>query len=107
MARLKQIKIGVDTLTEAKLTVRAEQAGASLSEYVRDLILRDLARSGSADAVAPRLLELALVTGILVRVLVSRAVGEDEARALEARVQEKASEQLEALLAGSDAEGSR
>lgn len=104
MGRLKQIKIGVDALTEAKLTVRAERVGTSVSEYVRDLILRDLVRSGSADAVAPQLLELALVTGILVRAQLGQTLGEEEARTIQTRAEEKAAETLRALLAGSDPE---
>jgi hypothetical protein len=42
-ARLKQLKIGVDAPTEARLSERAGLAGATVSEYVRALILRDLA----------------------------------------------------------------
>jgi hypothetical protein len=104
MARLKQIKIGVDPLTEAKLTVRAEQAGCNVSEYVRDLILKDVSRSGSTDFLLPQLVELGLVTGILVRAQLGHVIGEDEARTLEARARERATEQLEALLAESGAE---
>jgi hypothetical protein len=114
MGRLKQIKIGVDVLTEARLTVRAQQAGASLSEYVRGLVLRDLSRAEEreepaatvpvparvAELITPQILELSLVTGILVRAQLARAVGEDEARKLETRAQERAAEQLKALLGG-------
>jgi hypothetical protein len=99
VGRLKQIKVTIDPLTEARLMVRAEEAGSSLSEYVRDLIHRSLSQARSVDAVAPRLLELGLVTGILVRAQLGRAVGEDEARIIESRAREKASEQLESLLA--------
>src|SRR5213594_1358664 len=102
MGRLNQIKIGVDALTEARLTVRAEQAGATLSEYVRGLIVRDLSRTADrltgsdgeslakplAEAPTAQLLELALVTGILVRAQLARTVGEDEARSLESQAQE-------------------
>lgn len=106
MSRLKQIKIGVDALVEAKLSVRAEGIGASVSEYVRGLIIRDLALPPAADiddpamplapsaTFAPQLLELALVTAILVRAQLARMVGEDEARKLEARAREKAAEQV-------------
>src|SRR5947209_199523 len=111
MGRLNQIKIGVDALTEARLTVRAQQAGASLSEYVRGLIVRDLTRADDstdtpdeflatpgADGLTPKLLELALVTGILVRAQLARMVGEDATRSLESRAQEKAAEHMRALL---------
>ena len=104
----------VDVLTEARLTVRAQQAGASVSEYVRGLVLRDLSRAEGreesaatvpalapvAELITPQILELSLVTGILVRAQLARAVGEDEARKLETRAQERAAEQLKALLGG-------
>jgi len=118
MGRLNQIKIGVDALTEARLTVRAQQAGATLSEYVRGLIVRDLSRTddrvstsaeGSlakprADALTRQLVELALVTGILVRAQLARTVGEDEASSLESRAQEKAAEHIKALLGEPEAD---
>ena len=100
MGRLKQIKVTIDPLNEARLLVRAEEAGSSLSEYIRDLILQRLSQGPSVNAVAPQLLELGLVTGILVRAQLGRTVGEDEARVIEARAREKAAEQLESLLAG-------
>jgi hypothetical protein len=114
VGRLKQIKIGVDTLTEARLSVRAEEAGASVSEYVRRLIVRDLSGvtdEGAAPAVSPaaasdpavsQLLELSLVTGMLVRAQLARAVGEDEARKLQVRAQEKAAEQVRLLVPAAD-----
>src|SRR5947209_5190235 len=112
MGRLNQVKIGVDALTAARLTVRAQQEGATLSEYVRGLIVRDLSRAddrvtasadGSlaqprADALTAQLIELALVTGILVRAQLARTVGEDEAGSLESRAREKAQEHIKALL---------
>jgi hypothetical protein len=118
MGRLNQIKIGVEALTEARLTVRAQQAGATLSHYVRGLIVRDLSRTDDlatasadglldrplADAVTTQLLELALVTGILVRAQLARTVGEDEARSLESRAQEKAHEHIKALLGEPEAD---
>jgi len=65
MGRLNQIKIGVDALTEARLNVRAQQAGATLSEYVRDLIVRDLSHTdekvtASADRSPAKPLAVAL-----------------------------------------------
>ena|SRR5438552_9810222 len=118
MGRLNQIKIGVDALTEARLTVRAQQAGATLSEYVRGLIVRDLSctddrltasAEGSlakplAGALTAELLEVALVTGILVRAQLAGMVGEDEACSLESRAQEKAAEHIKTLLGKTEAE---
>ncbi len=98
MGRLKQLKIGVDALTEAKLAVRAGHRGVSVSEFVRDLILRELSNDHRVETLTPQLLEVALVTGIMVRAQVGRSLGEDEARKIQARAQEKAAEQLAALL---------
>ena len=108
MPRLKQLKVGVDAFTEARLIVRAEQAAASVSEYVRALIVRELDASGDstasvlavrpADPLTPELLELAVVTGILVRAQLAHLVGEDQARQLQTRAQERAAEHLRTLL---------
>ena len=108
MPRLKQLKVGVDAFTEARLIVRAEQAAATVSEYVRALIVRDVDASGdsaasviavrSADPLTPDLLELAVITGILVRAQLAHLVGEDQARQLQTRAQERAAEHLRTLL---------
>lgn len=115
MSRLKQIKIGIDNLTEARLGARAEEAGTTVSEYVRRLILRDVSggsdqgaataappAAAASDPAIPQLLELSLVTGMLVRAQLARVVGEDEARKLQARAQEKAAEQVRLLVPAPD-----
>jgi hypothetical protein len=116
VGRLKQIKVGLDALTEARLTVRAERSSASVSEYVRGLIVRDLSAAGglggteqdpataAPGSLGVQLLELGLVTGILVRAQLGRAMGEEEARRVEARARQKAAEQLDAILDAADLE---
>jgi hypothetical protein len=122
MGRLTHLKIRVDSLTEAWLAARARRTGTSLSEYVRGLIAHDLSRTadGNADAppavnstrhrisdtLAAQLLELSLLTPILVRAQLSRAVGEEDARRIETRAKQKAAEQLRMLLGdpGADSE---
>ena len=111
MSRLKQIKIGIDNLTEARLGARAEEAGTTVSEYVRRLILRDVSggsgqgaapAAAASDPAIPQLMELSLVTGMLVRAQLARVVGEDEARKLQVRAQEKAAEQVRLLVPAPD-----
>jgi hypothetical protein len=122
MGRQRQLKIRVDSLTVAWLVVRARQTGTSLSEYVRGLIVDDLSRpaDGNVDApaaessthhrisdtLADQLLELSLLTVILVRAQLSRAVGEEDARSIETRAKQKAAELVKMLLGdpGADSE---
>lgn len=98
MARDKQIKVWVDAITAARLTLRAEEAGTTVSEYMGDLIARDAARSGVADALAPELLEMQTVGAILIRGLLEQAIGQEEAARFMERAQAKAVEQTQAAL---------
>ena len=119
MGRPTHLKIRVDSLTFAGLAFRARRTGTSLSEYVRGLIAHDLphtadgnadapppavnsTRHGISDTVADQLLELSLLTIVLVRAQLARAVGEEEARSIETRAKQKAAELAKILL--SDAE---
>ena len=119
---LKQFEFRVDSVTKARLAARARQAGTSLSEYVRGLIEHDLSRTPGrgndataalsstchriSDTLRAQLLEVSVLTGILVRAQLSQAVGEDEARRIEARAHRKAAELVKMLLGdpGADSE---
>lgn len=98
MPRDKSIKVWVDGITAARLAVQAEAAGTSVSEYVGDLIARDGAESGRADALAGELLEMNYLTAILLRTLLGRAVGDADADKLLARARVKAHEQAQNTL---------
>jgi hypothetical protein len=50
VARDKQLKVWVDSIVAARLTVRAEESGTSLSQYVGNLIAREGELAGRADA---------------------------------------------------------
>jgi hypothetical protein len=99
MARDRSLKIWVDGITAARLTVRAEAAGTSVSEYVGNLIVRDSAEGGRADALAGELLEMHFFSAIVLRALLARSVGEADADKLIERARTKAHEQAQAALA--------
>jgi len=103
MARKKSLKIWVDALAAARLSVRAEEVGTTVSEYVADLVSRDLGERGRADALAGDGLEMHFLTAILLRSLLGKAVGETEADKLVERARKKAHEQARAVLADTQA----
>ena len=112
--RFRRIKIGLDGLTQARLALRAGQSGTTTSAYLRRLIARDIsgppddvvgsfapsarADASAADPLIQQILEITFVTGILLRALLSRAVGEHEAQQLEARALEKAADKMRSVL---------
>jgi hypothetical protein len=104
MARDKQLKVWVDNLEAARLSVRAEEAGMSVSQYIGRLIALDgeqpdrPAPSG-AVGVTGEILELNLLNAILLRTLLVRELGEAEADKLIARARVKAHGQAQAALA--------
>jgi hypothetical protein len=101
LARDKAMKIWVDGITHARVGLKAEEAGTTLSEYVRDLIVKDTHEGGRADALAGELLETQYFTAILLRALLAKSVGEAEATKLVDRARAKAHEQVQAAIADS------
>jgi hypothetical protein len=106
MLRDHTFKVSVDAFTAARLTLRAEEAGTTVSAYIADLIAQD-AEKGLADAVAAEQLEIQLFTVILVRTVLAGARGEPEARRLTELAKERATEQARAVLADLRASGPR
>jgi hypothetical protein len=106
MARDRSIIVTLDAFSAARLTLRAEEAGTTVSAYVGDLIVRDRAQ-GWDDALAAEQLEIQLFTAILVRTLLAGARGEQEVRRLTERAKERASEQARAVLADLRVSGPR
>ncbi len=98
MVRDRLITVALDAFTAARVTLRAEEAGTTVSAYVGDLLARDGAQ-GLADALAAEQLEMQLFTAILVRTVLAGAKGEEEVRKLTERAKEKATEQARAVLA--------
>jgi hypothetical protein len=106
MARDRSIIVTLDAFSAARLTLRAEEAGTTVSAYVGDQIVRDRAQ-GLGDALAAEQLEIQLFTAILVRALLAGARGEQEARRLTERAKERAFDQARAVLADLRASGPR
>jgi hypothetical protein len=106
MLRDHTFKVSLDAFQAARLTLRAEEAGTTVSAYVADLIAQD-AEKGLADGLAAEQLEIQLFTAILVRTVLAGARGEPEVRRLTERAKERAIEQARAILADLRASGPR
>jgi hypothetical protein len=105
-ARDRLIQVALDAITATRLSLRAKEAGVSMSAYVADLIARD-GDQGLADALAVEQLEMQLLTAILLRALLAGIRGEEIAASLTARAREKAVDQSRSLLAHLRASGFR
>jgi hypothetical protein len=106
MLRDHTFKVSLDAFTAARLTLRAEEAGTTVSAYIADLIVQD-GEKGLADALAAEQLEIQIFTAILVRTVLAGARGEQEVRRLTERAKERATQQARALLADLRASGPR
>jgi hypothetical protein len=106
MVRDHLINVAVDAFSFARVTLRAEESGTTVSAHVADMIARD-DDQGLADALAAEQLEMQLFTAMLVRTVLAGARGEQEVLMLTERAKAKASEQTRAVLADLRASGSR
>jgi len=106
MLRDHTLKVSLDAFQAARLTLRAEEAGTTVSAYLADLIAED-DEKGLADTLAAEQLEIQIFTAILVRTLLAGARGEPEVRRLTERAKERAIEQARAVLADLRASGPR
>jgi len=106
MSRDHAIKVSLDAFAVARVTLRAEEAGTTVSAYIANLIAQD-EQKGLADALAAEQLEIQLFTAILVRTVLAGARGEPEVRRLTERAKERAVEQARAVLADVRASGPR
>jgi len=70
-------------LTGERVRMRAGTLGISIAEYLRVTIENDLQKGGSADSLAQLNMEITLVTGMMVRELLTQSLGKDEAKSLE------------------------
>jgi hypothetical protein len=98
MLRDHTFKVSLDALAAARLTLRAEEAGITVSAYLAHLVAQD-DEKGLADTLAAEQLEIQIFTAILVRTVLAGARGEQEVRRLTERAKEKAIEQARAVLA--------
>lgn len=99
LPRDKNIKVWLNGITAARLAVRAEEADTTVSEYVGELIAKDAAEGGRADALAAEVLEMQYLNAMLLRGLLGKSMGESEASKYLERARTKAREQVQSTLA--------
>ena len=73
-----------------RVRMRAADQGMSIAEYLRTTIETDLKKGGLADALAQLNMEVTLVTGMMVREMLSKHFNREEARNLEDWANERA-----------------
>jgi hypothetical protein len=105
MVRDRLIKVALDRIGAARVTLQAEAAGTTVSAYVADLIARG-GDQGLANGLAVEQLEMQVLTALLVRTVLAAVKGEEEARSLTERAKMKALEQTRVLLADLRVSGS-
>lgn len=85
------LSVRFSALMAKRLRLRAEEQGVTPSEYLRATVENDLKKGGDADALAQLNTEITLVTGMMVRELLTHSLGKDDAKNLEAWANGRAS----------------
>jgi hypothetical protein len=75
--RQSLLQTRVDPATAARVRLHADRAGLSISEWIANLLRREVLRAGAADALASRTYETALTVGYMLRSLMIDALGAD------------------------------
>ena len=83
MIRESRWMVRFSPLMGERVKARAEERGISIAEYLRITIENDVNRVGRADLLAQLNTEITLVTGMMVRELLTQTLGRDEAKSLE------------------------
>ena len=91
MIRESRWMVRLSPLMGERVRMRAAAVGITIAEYLRTTIEKDLQQGGDADALAHLNTEITLVTGMMVRELLTRSLGRDEAKNLEAWANSRAS----------------
>jgi len=79
MPRTALLQSRVDSATAALVRVHAERAHTTASEWIANVIRRELSRTGAADALALRSYEMQITLGYMLRALMIDAMGADPA----------------------------
>lgn len=87
-----RLTVRLKPLMGIRARMRAEDQGITCSEYLRALIENDFKMGGKADALAELNTEITLVNGMMVRRLLTEALGPEEAKKVEAWVSGKAAD---------------
>jgi hypothetical protein len=75
------LRTRVEALTAAQIQLEAARARTSTSQWIANILRRELSRAGAADALAPRTYELVMTVGYMLRSLMIDAMGPDPAMA--------------------------
>jgi carbon monoxide dehydrogenase subunit G len=78
-----------------RVELRAEGQGISIAEYLRNTIEDDLKKAGKADALAQLNTEITLVSGMMLRRLLTQVIGPEDAKNLEEWANGRASAVIE------------
>ena len=83
MARPRRWMIRVDADLARKVELRAEELGICLSEYLRAIIEFQAVNRGQADHLAQLNTEITLVSGMMIRRLLTHVIGPEDAKKFE------------------------
>jgi hypothetical protein len=83
MIRESRWMVRLSPLMGERVRMRAATLGISIAEYLRHTIENDLKQGGAADDLARLNTEITLMTGMMVRELLTRTAGRDEANRFE------------------------
>jgi hypothetical protein len=83
MARQRRWMIRVDVDLARRVELQAEGMGVCLSEYLRSIIEAQALTRGKADHLAQLNTEITLVSGMMIRRLLTHVIGPEDARSLE------------------------
>ncbi len=78
-----RFSVRLSPLMVKRLRLRALDLGVTPSEFLRDIIEKELQQRGEADALAQVNTEITLVTGMMFREFLGHTLGREEARSLE------------------------
>src|ERR1700689_15972 len=74
-SRQSVLQTRVDPATAARVRLHAERCGQSISEWIANLLRREVLRAGAADALAGRTYETARPVGYMLRALMVDPLG--------------------------------
>ena len=83
MARQRRWMIRFDPDLGKRIELQAEEQGLCVGEFVRTVVENHLLKSGKADHLAQLNTEITLVSGMMIRRLLTHVIGPEDARSLE------------------------
>jgi hypothetical protein len=101
--RQSLLQTRVDPATAARVRLHADREGLSISEWIGNLLRREVLRAGAADALAARTYETALTVGYMLRTLMADTLGaEATERAVEQAAEAAAGDAADELARAGD-----